>query len=60
MYKHIYPLPLDPPSCPSLIHPSRSSQTAMLGSLCYIAAFHWLSVLHMAMYIITYMWNLEK
>ena len=47
MYTHIYPLSLDPPSCPSLIHPSRSSQTAMLGSLCYIAAFHWLSVLHM-------------
>ena len=34
-----------------LFHPSRSSQSARLGSLCYIAASHQLSVLHIAVYI---------
>ena len=36
------PLPLEPPS-----HPSRSSQSAELSSLCCAAAPHCLSVLHM-------------
>ena len=36
------PLPLLPPS-----HPSRSSWGARLGSLCYIAISHQLSILHM-------------
>ena len=48
-YTHIPPLlslPLLPPS-----HPSRSSQSAGLGSLCYIAASYQLSVLHVVVYI---------
>ena len=37
-----------PPEPPSLApsHPSRSAQTARLGSLCYIATSHQLSILH--------------
>ena len=30
-------------------HPSMSSQSSRLWSLCYTAAFHWLSVLHLVM-----------
>ena len=40
------PRTLLPPS-----HPSRSSQSTGLGSLCYTAAPHWLAVLHVVMYI---------
>ena len=46
----LYPLPLEshplPPS-----HPSRSSQSTKLSSLCHTAAFHYLSILHMVVYI---------
>ena len=35
----MYPFPLEPPS-----HPSRSSQSARLGSLCYIASSHRLAI----------------
>ena len=38
--------PLKPPS-PLLLHPSRSSQSTSLGSLCCAAALHQLSVSHM-------------
>ena len=47
-YTHISSLSSLPPLCllpPS--HPSRSSWRARLGSLCYIATSHQLSVLHM-------------
>ena len=48
---HLFPpfqtsLPLHPPS-----HPSRSSQSTRLSSLCYRAAFHQLSILHMVVCI---------
>ena len=46
---HIFP-PLGPPS-PRPFHPSRSSQSTRLGSLCYIAISHQLSVLHMIVYL---------
>ena len=38
-----------PPLLPSL--PSRSSQSPWLGSLCYIANFHQLYILHVVVYI---------
>ena len=38
-----------PPITPS--HPSRSSQSPRLSSLCYTSASHWLSILHMVMYM---------
>ena len=41
----MYPLPFEPPSPPPS-HPSISSQSARLGSLCYTATFHQLSILH--------------
>ena len=37
---YTYPLPLKPPS----LHPSRSSQSIRLGSLCYIAASSYLFI----------------
>ena len=44
-----------PPSCvslpPSLSHPSRWSQSAELISLCCAAASHWLSILHLMVYV---------
>ena len=46
IHMYIYPLPLEPPSF-LLFHPSGSSQSVRLCSLCYIAASHWLSTLHM-------------
>ena len=45
-YMCIYIPPCIPPS-----HPSRSSQHTRLDSLCFILASHWLSTLHMIMYI---------
>ena len=36
---------------PSLSHPSRWSQSTKLISLCYAAASHWLSILHLVVYI---------
>ena len=39
-------LPRLPPS-----HRSKSSQSARLGSLCYLATSHWLSISHMVVYI---------
>ena len=36
LYVYIYPLPVEP--LPPLSHPSRSSQSTKLDSLCYIAA----------------------
>ena len=48
MYTYI---PIPPPSCtslpPSLSHPSRWSQSTELISLCYAAASHQLSILHL-------------
>ena len=44
---HMYLLPFEPPS-PLTSHPSRSTR---LGSLCYTAASHYLSVLHMILCI---------
>ena len=47
---YIYPLLLEPPSTrPS--HPSRSLQSIRLGSLCYLAASHQPSALHMIVFI---------
>ena len=38
-------------SLPNLAHPSRSSQSTRLSSLCYIATSHRLSILYRAVYI---------
>ena len=46
IYIYIYRLPLKPPSTPPSHH-YRSSQSAKLGSLCYTATSHQLSVSHM-------------
>ena len=43
---YMYPLPREPPS-----HPSRSSLSPELSSLCYIAASYQLSILYMVVYI---------
>ena len=52
MYTYV---PISPPSCvslpPSLSHTSRWSQSTELISLCYAAASHWLSILHLVVYI---------
>ena len=40
IYIYIYPFPPEPPSPPPC-HPSRLSQSACLGSLCYLATFHY-------------------
>ena len=52
---YIYIHPHYPPSCislpPSLSHPSRRSQSTQLISLCYAAASHQLSILHLVVYI---------
>ena len=52
MYTYI---PISPPSCASfslsLSHPSRWSQSTQLISLCYAAASHQLSILHLVVYI---------
>ena len=48
----IYPLPLEPPSHPTpKFHPSRSSQSTKLCSLCYTTTPGWLSLLHMVVYM---------
>ena len=52
---YMYPHPLGHPSHPPIppsnpSHPSRSSQSTELSSLCYTAASHWLSILHMVVY----------
>ena len=52
LYAYIYPHILPP--CilpPSLSHPSRWSQSTELISLCYTAASHQLSILHLVVYI---------
>ena len=53
-YMYTY-IPISPSSCvslpPSLSHPSRWSQSTQLISLCYEAASHWLSILHLVVYI---------
>ena len=43
--------PSEPPSHPPPSHPSRSSQSPELSSLYYTAASHWLSILHMIVYM---------
>ena len=52
MYTYI---PLSPPSCvsltPSISHPFRWSQSTELISLCYAAASHQVSILHLVVYI---------
>ena len=52
---YIYIYPISPPSCvshpPSLPHPSKWSQSTKLICLCYAAASHQLSVLHLVVYI---------
>ena len=47
---YIYPLPLTSLSH-LLSHSSRSSQSTQLSSLCYKVASHWLSLLHVVVYI---------
>ena len=51
---HMY-IPISPPTCislpPSLTHPSKWSQNTKLISLCYVAASHQLSILHLVVYI---------
>ena len=53
-YTYTY-IPTSPHSCislpPSLSHPSRWSQSTELISLCYAAASHLLSILHLVVYI---------
>ena len=53
-YTYTY-IPISPPSCvslpPSLSHPSRWSQSTKLISLCYVAASHYLFILHLVVYI---------
>ena len=53
-YTYTY-IPISPPSCASLpsslSHPSRWSQSTELISLCYAAASHDLSILHLVVYI---------
>ena len=53
-YMYTY-IPISPPSCvflpTSLSHPSRWSQSTELISLCYVAASHQLSILHLIVYI---------
>ena len=49
-YVCIYPF-LGPPSHLTLSHPSRSSQSSELSSLCYTTGSHELSILHMIVYI---------
>ena len=56
IYTYTYTYPCIPfllnlPHLPPPIHPSMSSQSARLGSLCYRAASHQLAVLHMIVYI---------
>ena len=38
-------------SLPPISHPSRLSQSTGLSSLCHIANSHWLSILHMVVYV---------
>ena len=52
LYVHIYPLPSGPPSHHLTSHPSRSSQSTELSSLCYRAASRQLSISHMGVYIV--------
>ena len=53
-YTYTY-IPISPPSSvslpPSLSHHSRWSQSTKLISLCYVAASHGLSILHLVVYI---------
>ena len=53
-YRYTY-IPIYPPSCvshpPSLFHPSRWTQNTELISLCYVADSHYLSILHLVVYI---------
>ena len=50
LYLYIYPLLLEPPSA-SPSHPSGSSQSMKVSSLCYRATSHPLPVLHMVVCI---------
>ena len=47
-----YPLPLEPPSHPPYPTPSRTSQSTELISLCYAAASHQPTILHLVVYSI--------
>ena len=53
-YTYTY-IPISPPSWvslpPSIYHPSRLSQSTELIALWYAAASHWLSILHLVVYI---------
>ena len=49
IYPHISSLLHLPPTLP--IDPSRWSQSPELTSLCYVAASHYLSILHLVVYI---------
>ena len=48
---YIYHLLLEPPSRPPPSHLCRSSQSSRLGSMCYTATSHQLSILHLIVYI---------
>ena len=52
MFPYLFPL-ASPSLQPSLSHPSRWSQSTQLISLCYAVASHWLSILHLVVYICT-------
>ena len=56
---YIYPLSLEPPRHKPLSHPSKSSRSTELSSLCYTAASFWLPVLHMVMYVSGLPWWLR-
>ena len=53
-YMYTY-IPISPPSCislpPSLSHTTRWTQNTKLISLCYVAASHELSILHLVVFI---------
>ena len=53
---HICPLPLELLSHLPHIPPPRLSESTSLSSLSHTASFHWLSILHMVVYIYMFPW----
>jgi len=53
IYIYIY-IPPEASLPPAPSHPSRSSQSTELSSLCYTASSHWLAILHGTIYIYMY------
>ena len=60
----LYSIPISPPSWTPpkhpTSHPSRSSQSTELSSLCYTAASQWPSVLHRVVVYICQCWSLNS